>query len=50
MNGKFDDVTASVLKELMSNDEPELESESESETEMEVAVPVDVEDGVENSS
>ena len=36
VNGKFDDVTASLLKDLMSDDEPELESESE--TEMEVAV------------
>ena len=42
-NGNFDDVTASILKELMSNDESDLESESE--TEVEVAANVDVEDG-----
>ena len=45
LNGKFDDVTASALKELMSDDESNLESESE--TEGEVAATVDVEDGAE---
>ena len=25
LNGKFDDVTASVLRELLSNDEPDLD-------------------------
>ena len=48
VNGKFDDVTASVLKELMSDDESDLESESE--TELEVAASVNTEDGTESSS
>ena len=46
LNGKFGHVTASVLKELMSDDESDLESESE--TEVEVAATVDVEDGAED--
>ena len=45
-NGNFDDVTASILKELMSDNESDLESESE--TEVEVAANVDVEDGAED--
>ena len=45
LNGKLDDVTASALKELKSDDESDLESESE--TEVEVAATVDVEDGAE---
>ena len=41
-NGNFDDVTASILKELMSEDESDLESESE------VEVAANVEDGAED--
>ena len=48
VNGKFDNVTASVLKELMSDNESDLKSESK--TELEVAAPVNTEDGAENSS
>ena len=43
VNGKFDDVTASVLKELMSDDESNQESESE----MELEVAANDEAGVE---
>ena len=45
-NGNFDDVTASILQELMSDDESDLESESD--TEVKVAANVDVEDGAED--